>query len=62
MALMLGNVFAALTCDKFAFDLPGMEHKSLENTGLFFASGLKIIIPTTVYASKCRWVPKFWTH
>jgi hypothetical protein len=53
MLMMVATVFAALSCDEYAFTVsaPEFKHKSFENTGSFFASGLKTIIPTTVYAS-----------
>lgn len=51
MALMLGTVVGALGCEGYAFELPGFKHKGMHAGGAFYASGLQVLIPTTVYAS-----------
>lgn len=52
MALMLGTVAAALSCDKFAFSDFPKSHAGMTNPGAFHVAGLKDIIPVTVYASE----------
>lgn len=53
MAMMVGTVFGALTCDGQAFNLSGFEKRRMESPGAYHAAGLNIIIPRTVYASVC---------
>ena len=52
MVLMLATVIAALSCDGFAFNIDAsFKHKGFDVGSAFHASGLKTLIPTTVYAS-----------